>query len=72
MPKIVCPDCKIALKGKYTIRVCPAGDTITRKYCEDCGVYHMEIHQEIRINGYENPDPYLEEEFRLEQEFRNN
>ena len=64
MPKVVCPDCKKSLKGEYTILVCPAGDTLTRRYCEDCALYHLETLEEIRINAYENPDLGLEEEFR--------
>lgn len=59
MPKkftVICPDCKTPLKGKNTIRVCKVGDSLIRNYCEDCGIGHLEILEEIRINSYEDPE----------------
>jgi len=55
---VICPDCKTTLKGKNAIRVCKAGDSLTRKYCEDCGIEHLERLEEIKINALENPETY--------------
>jgi Zn ribbon nucleic-acid-binding protein len=78
MPRIICPDCRktltkttmwvrenknLILKAVDTsIRVCPAGDSVTRRYCEDCGFNHLQTLEDIRIQSCENPE-YEEEDY---------
>lgn len=71
MPKVICPDCKLELKKQrwtregrgfkfrnidMSIRMCPAGDTVTRRYCEDCAFNHLQLISDIFVQSFENPE----------------
>lgn len=69
--KVICPDCKCSLrKQRWTregrgfkfrkidmsIRICPAGDKVTRRYCEECALNHLQIISDIQMDALENPE----------------
>lgn len=70
--KIICPDCKIVFKFKQqwirdgrgfmfkkidrSMRLCPIGDKVTRRYCEDCALIHLEKMEQIKMDALENPE----------------